>query len=108
MPSPVAERSETLDRELIDRQEEVSTTSSPFRELIIALHELITDGVDADQPPYPVALLEPRPEPGCNVERAVPVLRLDQDVRVDEMHQRVPTRSASASNVLCFFVPSSL
>src|SRR5690606_8915907 len=73
----------------------------------ISIHDLVPDTVEAHDTPFPTIVLEALPEPGTQVERVVPPMRLHEDVRVEHVQNRrlVPHSSASIcstnlSNVL--------
>lgn len=104
---PFGECTETSGGPLIDGPEELAVGTCPLGQLVIAPQEFLTHGIDAARGTLPVCPVEPRPEPWRDVEGVVPVLRLDQNVRVHEVHHGAPSWSASPSNVLCFVVPSS-
>lgn len=92
---------------LVDQIEEPAVLLSPLGEFVVSTAELFTDCFDAEYRALHVRVVEPRPEARCDVEGVIAVLRLDEDVGVDEVHHTAPTFSASPSKVECFTVPSS-
>src|SRR5215470_7470086 len=61
-------------------------------------------GVDT---PSAVLLLNPGPEGRDDVEPVVPVLCIDEDIGVDQVHQATPSRCPSSWKVEYFLKPSS-
>lgn len=66
----------------------------PFAELVIAHGDLGLNLFDTGQHPLAVVTVEPLPESRCQVEGIVAVLRFDEDIAVDDVHQAISNRSA--------------
>lgn len=79
----------------------------PLSELVVSPKQFFLDLLDTEHAPRTMSPLQPLPEAGSDIECVVPVLRLDQDVGIDEVHHAALTFSVSPSKVECLLAPSS-
>jgi hypothetical protein len=82
--------------------------TGPFRESVLACRQLIPNALDAEHGPVRISLLDPVPERGTEVEPVVKVLRLDEDVRIEQVgHYAIACMDLPNSwNVSTFEMPS--
>ena len=66
----------------------------PFAELVIPLDDRGLDLLNTRQRAFMVMQVEPLSESRCQVEGIVAVLRFDEDIAVDDVHQAISNRSA--------------
>ena len=76
-------------------------------EVVSASDQLVADLLDAQYGAIVAPCVNPVPEGRAEVEAVVEILRLDEDVRVEQVgHQVTPRRSASSWKVESFLKPS--
>lgn len=73
-----------LDRLLSDRAEEAPMLSCPPFKLVVPVDDLIEDRIDTAHRSVFIHALEPVPEPWSKIECVVAILRLNQDVGINE------------------------
>lgn len=89
------------------KEEPFIAPGGPGLEVIIVAGEFIADLFDAEDPAVLVGADEPVPERGAEVEAVVSILRLDEDIRIDQVrHQATPNCAASVSKTGRLAVPS--
>lgn len=102
---PRAQVAELCGRRLVQRPEESRVGFRPVSKFIRSGDEFLFHRVDRTGQRTLVCMFKPAPEAGSDVEGVVTILRLDQNVCVDEVYQATPNCSASPMRVLCFLVP---
>jgi hypothetical protein len=90
---------------LVQGPEEFRVSFRPVSELIRTSDEFILHRGERTGQGVLVRMFQPAPEAGGDVEGVVTILRLDQNICVDEVNQATPNCSASPTRVLCFLVP---
>lgn len=66
----------------------------PFAEFVVPLDDLGLDLLNTRQCAFMVMQIEPLLESRCQVESVVAVLRFDEDIAVDDVHQTISNPSA--------------
>ena len=86
------------------RIEERRVIRGPRRKVVAEPHEFGLDRIDAPHVPGGHLAFEVRPEAGADVEPVVPLLRFDEDVRVEDVGHSAgtPRRDAQVLNVSVF------
>lgn len=80
----------------------------PCAEVVLYRFKLFLHIVNAANNPSFVLIDYPVPEAGHEVKSVVPVLRINKDVGVEDIHAYIaPTCSPSWTNVSCFRAPTS-
>ena len=78
----------------VEWEEEIGMLLCSFAELVTPLDDLGLDFLNTRQRAFMVMQVEPLPESRCQVEGIVAVLRFDEDIAVDDVHQAISKRSA--------------
>ncbi len=73
------------DRSIGPQKERLPKLGCPFRQLICTGLKLVTYFVDAEDSAGCIALNYPIPEGGAKIQTIVEILRLDEDVRVQQV-----------------------
>src|SRR5699024_12114127 len=92
---PCAQIAELGGRRLIQGLEEISMSSRPVAEFVRSSEEFLLHRIGRAGQGVRVYVIRPVPEAGRDVEGVAAILRFDQNVGVDEVHQATPSCSAS-------------
>ncbi len=104
---PCAQIAKLGGRRLIKRPEESRVSLRPIGEFVCSGEEFLLYRIDRAGQGVRMRMIQLVPEAGGDVKGVVTILRLDQHVGVDEVHQATPSCSASPMRVSCFLVPRS-
>jgi hypothetical protein len=87
---PSADRSEARNHVVVGRKKKLGASGlGPFGELVVSADQLITNLLDAEDQPRLVVHIQPIPKSWTKVEAIVQVLRLDEDVGIEQVWHRI-------------------
>ena len=106
---PIAHNGQAGDHFGVRAQKKPRPLPGPFGKFVVNRLDFITYSLDAEDPARSSLPIKPVPECGAELESVVEVLRLDEDVGVEQVRRHTtPSLSQSSLNVAFFLKPSIL